>query len=73
MTKVMMTVKDAAGRLGIQPDTLYRWARAGHINFTRYGTKLIRFSEEDLEEYLDRGKVRSRPVRKTTQLRTRRS
>jgi excisionase family DNA binding protein len=47
----LYSADEVAGLLGIQPDTLYRYARRGEIRGVKIG-KLWRFAEADVEEFV---------------------
>ena len=50
----LLTVADVAERLGVSKQTVYNWVYAFHLPHRRLGPsgRTIRFTEEDLEEYL---------------------
>ena len=56
-----LTREEAAGYLGIHPDTLYRWAvEEGKLAYARLGDggrSPIRFVKRDLDEFLSRMRV----------------
>lgn len=57
MADKRMTVKKAAERLGIDPQTLRRWIRAGKFTATklptgRWGRREYRVSEANLQAFL---------------------
>jgi excisionase family DNA binding protein len=43
-------LKEAAGRVGVSPFTLRRWARLGRVGVVRLSKRAIRFRDSDLEE-----------------------
>lgn len=52
-----LRVKQAAALLGVDPDTLRRWADTGRINFIKTPTGERRFRPEDLAPYVTSRKV----------------
>jgi excisionase family DNA binding protein len=56
MTKKLLTVKEAAGRLGISLSLVYELCKVGLIRCTRHGRPgkrgCIRIAEADLHAYL---------------------
>jgi len=48
----LLTVKQVSERLSISRQTLYNMRMDGKINYRIIGTGAIRFSEEDVAEYL---------------------
>ncbi len=55
-----MTKVEAASYLGINPDTLCKWARAGKIAYCRLGEGQrapMRFTKKDLDHYLSRVRI----------------
>jgi len=59
---MLLTVKDVAGRLNVSPSCIYQLVETGKIPHHRIGVGrgAIRFTEDDLAEYLDRN--RSQPA-----------
>lgn len=55
----MLQVGEAAQMLGVHPDTLKRWERAGHIASTRTPTGHRRFRRDDVEALIERMSSRS--------------
>lgn len=47
--------KEAAAYLGVSSYWLLKQAREGKIRHRRYGSKIIRFAAEDLEEFKRQG------------------
>lgn len=52
----LLTVKEAAAFLRLTPDTVYRATKAGKLPHARIG-RSIRFSQEALEDYLNKSTV----------------
>jgi excisionase family DNA binding protein len=50
----LIGIKKAAERLGIHPETLRRWDRAGRITAYRTPTGIRRFKLADLDNFLER-------------------
>ena len=46
-----LRVHEAAAVLGVSPDTVRRWADAGHLKFIKTPTGERRFKAEDLAQY----------------------
>jgi excisionase family DNA binding protein len=57
----MLTVPEAAGRLGRDPETVRRWIRSGRLRARKVGTQHL-IDESDLESVV--GEERSLPVPK---------
>jgi excisionase family DNA binding protein len=53
----MLTYKEAAAYLRIGNSTIYEWVRKNIITCHRHPTGGIRFNVEDLDAFLDNGKV----------------
>lgn len=51
-----LTVRQAATRLQVSTKTIERRMKDGSIPFYRLGEKLIRISENDLENYITKNK-----------------
>jgi excisionase family DNA binding protein len=54
--KELLTVSGLADRLKVKPVTIYRKAKAGQIPHRKIG-RAIRFSEEDVQAYLQSVRV----------------
>ncbi len=48
------SVEQAAERLGITPEILRRWLRAGKIRGSKLTGRVWRIRESDIQEFLDR-------------------
>src|SRR5919197_5078158 len=46
----LLSVSQAAQRLGVSPSTIWRWIEAGRLPAYRIGPKKIRVRREDLEQ-----------------------
>jgi excisionase family DNA binding protein len=53
--KRLLTISEAASLLGVRPQTLYLWVSAQRIPHRKIG-RLVRFTEEDLEEFVNQQK-----------------
>lgn len=53
----LLTVKQAAQKLSVTPDLIYREIKAGNLTAYRIGTRTIRIYPEDLQEYQARQKI----------------
>lgn len=49
-----LTAGDLADRLSVSPRAIYLWVDQGLLPARRVGRRLIRFLEEDVEEFLRR-------------------
>lgn len=59
MTEIL-TAKEAAKRLGINVFTLYAWARARKLKSIRYGSRLRRFSAEEIQRFIEKSTLEER-------------
>jgi excisionase family DNA binding protein len=57
----LLDLKSAAAVLGISPDTLRHWCYAGKCPHRKIGGK-IRFTEEDIAEYIEGSRIGVRGV-----------
>jgi excisionase family DNA binding protein len=55
----LYTIKDAAKELGISPISVRRKTKLGEIPYRRMGG-LIRYTPQDLQDYIDRSAVPAR-------------
>ena len=53
--KPLLTIEEAAGLLGVKPQTLYLWVSQRRVPFRKIG-RLVRFTETDLEEFIEKQK-----------------
>lgn len=53
--KPLLTIPEAAALLGVKPQTLYLWVSLHRIPCRKIG-RLVRFTEEDLEEFVEQQK-----------------
>jgi excisionase family DNA binding protein len=60
-TNDLLSAEEAATRLIISKKTLLKWAREGTIGSVRLSAKMIRFSEEQLTEFIRRMTHEIRP------------
>lgn len=56
---MLHTEKEAAKSLGLSPVTLKRERRRGQIEYTLLGVRGIRYTQAQLDEYLERGRRRN--------------
>lgn len=56
----MLTVPEAARRVGRDPETVRRWIRSGKLRSQKVGTQHL-VDEGDLEEFMDGGDMLSLP------------
>ena len=56
-TTKLLRIREAAGVLGVNPETLRRWDREGILKSVRVGTRGDRrYKKEDIEAYINRKK-----------------
>lgn len=55
VVKRLLTIAEAAGLLGVKAQTLYVWVAQNRVPHRKIG-RLVRFTEADLEEFVDRQK-----------------
>jgi excisionase family DNA binding protein len=62
-----MTIREAAGKLGLSPDSLYREVASGRLACARVGPsgRRIFVSDEDLADYLRRCRSSAAPSHST--------
>ena len=48
----LLTIKEAAEKLGVKPNTLYLWVSQKRVPHRKIG-RLVRFRECDLEEFVE--------------------
>jgi excisionase family DNA binding protein len=58
----LLTDRDVAALLLVQPDTVRRWAAAGQLPSVRLGGRLLRFRAEDVERWIDEYAHREQPA-----------
>ncbi len=51
----LLTIQEAAEKLGVKPNTLYLWVSQKRIPHRKIG-RLVRFRECDLEEFVDKNR-----------------
>lgn len=61
----MLTVPEAATRLGCDPETIRRWIRSGRLRARKVGTQHV-IEEQDLETLLERDTLPLPPAWKKT-------
>lgn len=66
MNSNLLSISEVAKQLGVHPDTVRRAIRKGALKAHRVET-LIRIQPEALQEYLQRGTVKSGVVNKLNQ------
>jgi len=64
----LLNVAEAARFLAVSPSTLYGWVWQRRIPFVKLG-RAVRFDKADLEDYIERNKVRPRPPYRPASLR----
>ena len=62
MTQKLLTVAEAAHRLGLSEDNLTRMAKAGEVKCLWIGGELLRFHPDDLEGWLRQAEAAPRPL-----------
>ena len=53
----LLTLAEAAERLGISRQCLRDWNAAGRLRFTRIGPRTPRVAEDDLAEFIEKGRA----------------
>jgi excisionase family DNA binding protein len=53
--KPLLTIDEAAALLGVKTQTLYLWVSQRRVPFRKIG-RLVRFTETDLEEFVEKQK-----------------
>jgi excisionase family DNA binding protein len=59
---ILYTIKEAAAELGISPISVRRKTKLGEISHRRLGG-LIRYTPQDLQDYVDRSAVPAKAAR----------
>lgn len=52
MAGELLSVQEAARRMGVNPMTIRRWIKSGGLKAHRAGPKLLRIASADLEAFL---------------------
>ena len=47
----LITVRQAAAELQVQPNTVYRWCARGLLRPVRLGTRAVRFRRSEIERF----------------------
>ena len=50
-TSDLITVRQAAAELQVQPNTIYRWCARGLLHPVRLGTRAVRFRRSEIERF----------------------
>lgn len=50
-TSDLITVRQAAEELQVQPNTVYRWCARGLLHPVRLGTRAVRFRRSEIERF----------------------
>lgn len=50
-TPDLITVRQAAAELQVQPNTVYRWCARGLLHPVRLGTRAVRFRRSEIERF----------------------
>lgn len=53
-TELTMPARKVAKRLGIHPNTLFRWVKSGKIECVRYGRGNIHFTYDQIKECINK-------------------
>lgn len=56
----LLTLAEAAGRLGLRESTLRAWRRTRRLPFVKIGRRAIRLEERVLRELIERGRIQAR-------------
>ena len=57
MNGELLTIEDVGRFLKVKPSTVRTWSNLGLIPCIRLGGKLIRFKENDIEEWLENSTI----------------
>ena len=60
-TSRLLTMKEAAAYLGLQPTTLYEWVSCGKIGYTKMG-RLTKFDRRYLDQFIEQNTFQAREV-----------
>lgn len=56
----MLTVTQVAQQLSVSKMSIYRWVKGGKLTAYKLGKQAIRISEEDLDKFINRRKIKHR-------------
>jgi excisionase family DNA binding protein len=69
VTEELLTVQEAARRLGLKNKTIRRWIRLRRIEFIRAGERAVRISSMEVDRIIEAGRTpRLIPFRREQQL-----
>ena len=51
----LLSIPEAAARLGVHPNSVRRWYKSGRLMGWRIGPKVIRFRLDDIEKFIAQG------------------
>ncbi len=61
MTDTLLSIPEAAERLGLTHWCIRRWLASGRLAFHRVGARAIRIRQSDLERLIEAGRVEANP------------
>ena len=62
MEFVMMKAVEAANILGVDKSTIHRWVKAGKIECIRIERNSVYFTQDQIDEFIDRHRKRYEPA-----------
>ncbi|MFZ0390119.1 MAG: helix-turn-helix domain-containing protein [Calditrichia bacterium] len=48
--------REVARILGVHPNTIFRWVKSGKLECIRFGTKMMHFTYEQIQEFLNKNR-----------------
>jgi excisionase family DNA binding protein len=57
VTEELLTIQEAARRLGLKPKTVRRWAALRKIEFIKAGERAVRISSAEVERIIEVGRT----------------
>ena len=61
MTAPLLTVKEVAKRLSVSQNQVYRYMADGSLNPLRLSDRVVRFTEEEIADFLRRSAAKEQP------------
>ncbi len=65
INKALLKSSEAAAKLGISKTTIHRLVKAGKLECVRLAANSVYFTEQQLDEFIDRHRKRYSPVHPT--------
>ncbi|MBE0448983.1 MAG: helix-turn-helix domain-containing protein [Actinobacteria bacterium] len=53
MNDKLLSLKEVADRLGLNPETIRRWTKSGKLPAVKLGPNTVRVKELDLQEFIE--------------------